>query len=113
MRILAALLISFMLVGCATRNKPFTRMLDKTADYDGKYRAEAEIAKSKGAMFGPTHVAPKLTDVYLHSHEMNNGDYFLGGWIRTVVSHAYWNHSRPTFPKSSPKPKWRKGGSRR
>ena len=96
LRISLALLISLAAVGRKTTN--FTRMMDQTADYNGDYRAEQSIS-NLGGVFSPKRVEARLTDVYIHPHEMDNGDYFLGAWVKTVISHAYWDHSKPRKSK--------------
>ena len=98
---LPAFLTRFLLVGCSTVS--FDKLLDSNADYDGSHRINAQLDSSRGALYGPRRVEAKLTDVYMHPHEMSGGDYFLGGWIRTLVSHAYWDGSGPTFQKVPPK----------
>ena len=35
-----------------------------------------------------------VTDVLIHPHEMPSGDYFLGGWIRTVLKEPRWNKTK-------------------
>ena len=100
LRIYLALLIS-LTSSCASMN--FKNMLDETADYDGKVHTEESLSAVSGPMFGPKRVEAKLTDVYIHPHEMSNGDFFLGGWVKTVVSHAYWEGPKPTFNKPKKK----------
>ena len=102
MPIFLALLTS-LLTGCLTTE--FDRMLDQTADYDGKIHTEKSLGAASGPAFGPKRVEAKLTDIYIYPHEMGNGDYFLGGWVRTVVSHAYWDQRQPTFQKPKKKQK--------
>ena len=111
-RICLALLTSLIVTGCVSTD--FNKMLDRTADYDGKLHAEETLKTSSGPVFGPKRVEAKLTDVYIFPHEMGNGDYFMGGWVRTVVSHAYWKNTKPTFPKEekSKKPSKQHSGSR-
>ena len=98
---LPAFLTSFLLIGCSTTS--FDKLLDKNADYDGSHRIKAQLDASRGGVYGPRRIEAKLTDVYMHPHEMSGGDYFLGGWIRTLVSHAYWDGAGPTFTKDPPK----------
>lgn len=101
LRISLVFLIS-ILVGCMSTSHQ--NLLDETADYDGAIHAQQSLDAVNGAVFAPKRVEAKLTSAYIHPHEMSNGDFFLGGWVKTVVSHPYWDQSQPTFLKQG-KPK--------
>ena len=78
------------LSACATNRATSLNMLEKTADYDGKHYTEGELRSMKGTLMSPSRSKPKVTDVYIHGHEMPTNDYFIGGWIKVVVGHAQW-----------------------
>ena len=46
----------------------------------------------------PQRTNPTVTDIWIHPHEMPTGDYFRGGWIRTVISNARWEVEKKKSP---------------
>jgi hypothetical protein len=64
-------------------------MLDERAEYekvnDIRLKSPEDDLKRSNA---------QVTDVFIHPHEMASGDYFLGGWIRTVLTEPRWNKAK-------------------
>ena len=89
------------LTGCATNRAPGLNMLDIRADYSGKEYINSELSGHD-----PVRTVPKVEDIYIYPHEMPTGDYFRGGWIRTLVSKGQWKLEevapRSTSPKKGP-----------
>ena len=77
----------FILTGCATSRAPGLNMLEVRADYSGENYINNELS---GNSTIPNITAPKVEDIYIYPHEMPSGDYFRGGWIRTLVSKGQW-----------------------
>jgi hypothetical protein len=41
----------------------------------------------------PNRSAPVIADIWVHPNELATGDYFLGGWIRSIVKEPHWTTS--------------------
>ena len=89
----------------ACQSMSHQNMLNFTADYNGDHHAERTIGQLSGNILGPKRVEAKITNIFVYPHEMDNGDYFMGGWVKTVISKPYWDNTRKTFKKKKKKRK--------
>ena len=89
---LIGFIVSFFLASCAISRAPSLRLLEERADYDRvnavRVSSSQEDLKRSKAL---------VTDVFIHPHELPSGDYFLGGWIRTVLKEPRWNKTKATI----------------
>ena len=90
MKIFFMIYLVCLLSGCAINRVPSLNMLDRRSDYTEKLRAEKELSSLSDGLLIPHRVQPEITDVWIHPHEMPTGDYFLGGWVRIVISDSRW-----------------------
>lgn len=103
-----------LLSACATTRAPSERMLDARAGYDthGDQPLDVTFVPSDDKVV-PKRSAPVIADIWIHPNEMATGDYFLGGWIRSIVKEPHWTTSggldkvfKPvTKPEPAPKKK--------
>ena len=89
----------------ACQSTPHKNMLDITADYSGEHHVDRTLNQLSGNILGPKRVEAKITNIFVYPHEMDNGDYFMGGWVKTVVSKPYWDNTRKTFKKKKKRKK--------
>ena len=75
---------------CATTRAPSLNLLEKVADYDGSNQVNESLEAVDNPLLMPIRTQPMIADIWVHPHELENGDYFRGGWIRTVVSRSQW-----------------------
>lgn len=87
--LLSFLSISF-LCSCASHNKPQISFLEKRADYEDKERQKAQIKDLKASFISLKRTEPHLADIWIHPHELPSGDFFQGGWVKTLLSHSAW-----------------------
>ena len=82
----------FILSSCAIHRAPSRNMLAERSDYTGQARTEKESSALSASepLFTPQRTQPEVTDIWIHPHEMPTGDYFRGGWIRTIISDSKW-----------------------
>ena len=94
-----------LLPGCATNRVPSLNMLEYRADYSGVRRIKDHLSSLDDPSFLPQRTPAKVADIWIHPHEMPTGDYFRGGWIRTLISHSKWTVGGPPslIKKSDPK----------
>ncbi len=87
-----ALLISAILLSsaCAMNRAPSENLLEKRADYEGLHEIESSLQAVDNPLLVPIRTQPIVADIWVHPHELANGDYFRGGWVRTVVSRSQW-----------------------
>ena len=102
LNIFLVLLIS-SITACQTMNHQ--NMLDDTADYDSSRHVERSLSQLSGNILGPKRVEAKIINIFVYPHEMDNGDYFMGGWVKTVVSKPYWDNTRRTIKKKKKRKK--------
>ncbi|MGE4233050.1 MAG: hypothetical protein AB7F43_06955 [Bacteriovoracia bacterium] len=82
-------ILAMFLSACA--HGPDVKMLEKRANYDAAGSEDVEFGVSpEGDKLIPQRTETQTTDVCIYPHEMANGDYFLGGWIRTVIFEPRW-----------------------
>lgn len=102
LRMLAVLWISFSLTSCATTRAPSLKMLEKRADYEGLSQINSTFVESnQKTAQGPVRTHSAVADIRVHAHEMPNGDYFMGGWIRTVIEKPKWQSAQHPPPPTS------------
>ena len=95
MKTISLFLFSILFLGaCATNRAPSERMLDARAGYDdgGDKPLDVTFTPSDDKVV-PKRSAPVIADVWVHPNELATGDYFLGGWIRSVVKEPHWTTS--------------------
>ena len=78
------------LSACAINRVPSLNMLEKRSDYAGLRQVEEDLSSLGGPLLIPQRTQSTVTDIWVHPHEMPTGDYFRGGWIRTVISSPKW-----------------------
>ena len=89
----------FVAAGCSTGRAPSLNMLEKRADYDAELRTDEAMADIENPILVPNRTIPRVTDIWVHPHEMPTGDYFRGGWIRTIISDSHWQMETRSAPK--------------
>ena len=82
---------SIFFSSCAVHRTPSLNMLEKRSDYEGSRQIKKELSSLQGPLLVPQRTESKITDIWIHPHEMPTGDYFRGGWIRTIISHSQWS----------------------
>ena len=108
MRSISMLLVALFLPACATTRVPSLNMLEKRSDYDNTGQIEDALSSVDTPLLVPQRTKPTVTDIWIHPHEMPTGDYFRGGWIRTVIAKARWEVEKtPLIIKSKSKRKKR------
>lgn len=89
--------LSIFLASCSTMRAPSINMLETRADYNGELKADA-VLEGQAPLLVPNRTRAKVTDIWVHPHEMPTGDYFRGGWIRTLISRSQWEMERIKAP---------------
>ena len=98
MRYLSISLVIIFLYSCALTRAASFNLLDQRADYSGENRLNDGLSELSGPLLTPRRTESKTADIFIHPHEMPSGDYFLGGWIRTIVSPSRWElEKNPEF----------------
>ncbi|MFK7822710.1 MAG: hypothetical protein AB8G05_01030 [Oligoflexales bacterium] len=82
--------IFLSLDSCAISRAPSLNLLEKRSDYEGTEQIKEALEEVDHPLLVPTRTKPVIADIWVHPHELPNGDYFRGGWIRTVVTRSYW-----------------------
>ncbi|MBT4761936.1 MAG: hypothetical protein HOO06_09590 [Bdellovibrionaceae bacterium] len=98
MRSILILLVAILLSACSTTRAPSLNMLEKRSDYSGVGQIEDALSSVNSPLLVPQRTKPIVTDIWVHPHEMPTGDYFRGGWIRTVISKARWEVEKKRSP---------------
>ena len=97
------LLFLLLLPACAMNRVPSLNMLEHRADYSGLRRIKENLSSLDSPSLVPQRTQPKVSDIWVHPHEMPTGDYFRGGWIRTLISHSEWTVGKPYISKNNSK----------
>ena len=84
------LLFPVLVGACSINRAPSLNMLDKRADFNGMNEVEEALQAVDNPLLVPVRTEPLVADIWVHPHELSNGDYFRGAWIRTVVSRSSW-----------------------
>lgn len=90
--ILLISLIAIIQVGCAITRAESQMMLEKRADIDGSHAAINQMSNIDTGLLEPVRTKPQIADIWVHPHELPNGDYFRGAWIRTIVRKSSWGY---------------------
>ena len=90
MKILYIFLTSLTLSACAVHRSSSLNMLDKRSDYAQEKRIKEDLSLIQNPLLTPRRTQPQVTDIFIYPHEMPTGDYFRGGWIRTIISESKW-----------------------
>lgn len=89
-RIVIGTLVALFLSACA--HGPDVKMLEKRANYEAEGSEGVELGVAvDGTLHAPKRTESQTADIYIHRHEMATGDYFMGGWVRTVVFEPRWS----------------------
>lgn len=101
-------ILVLFLSACSTTRAPSLNMLEKRADYEGSNYMGEVVSEFEPSVLVPNRTSPRVADIWIHPHEMPTGDYFRGGWIRTLVSKSQWQMERndpPILMGEKPQPK--------
>ena len=98
-KIFSGIILVLFLAACSTTRAPSLNMLEKRADYNGKHQVNEVISEFEPSILIPNRTSAKVADIWIHPHEMPTGDYFRGGWIRTLISKSKWQMERMDAPK--------------
>ena len=108
---------ALFLTSCASTRAPSLNLLEKTSDYQNMHQVKEALDQVDHPLLVPIRTQPVVADIWVHPHELPNGDYFRGGWIRTVVTRSHWEveeQNKPLIIKAPPKRKFnRKKGEKR
>ena len=83
------LILTSLLNACMHR-APSENLLEKRSDYNGVHQIEEALQAVDNPLLVPVRTEPVVADIWVHPHELANGDYFRGAWIRTIVSRSTW-----------------------
>ena len=91
-----ALMLSSILFlsACSTTRAPSINFLQIRSDYDGK--SKLIDVNETSALFVPNRTKPQEVDIYVHPHETVHGDYFRGGYVRSIVKGGQWELTEST-----------------
>ena len=87
---LLLLALPTLLGACAITRAPSLNLLDERADYNSTHEIKEALEEVDHPLLVPIRTNPTVADIWVHPHELANGDYFRGGWIRTVVTRSQW-----------------------
>lgn len=79
-----------LLESCSITRAPSLNLLEKRSDFDGVQEIEAALEAVDNPLLVPVRTEPLVADIWVHPHELANGDYFRGAWIRTVIARSSW-----------------------
>jgi hypothetical protein len=85
-------------------------MLDARSEYESDKPLDVSFTPSEEKTI-PKRSAAVVADIWIHPNEMATGDYFLGGWIRSVIKQPHWtttdgmNKAFRAVTKPDPEPK--------
>ena len=79
---------------CSTPRAPSINFLEIRSDYNKA--SELKDVKNTKSLFTPNRTKPQEVDIYIHPHETIHGDYFRGGYVRSVVKGSQWDLSEST-----------------
>lgn len=96
--LLLPLTFTLIISSCSTTRAPSVNFLEIRSDYNGKSQVKELDSNS---LFVPNRTKPKQVDIYIHPHETVHGDYFRGGYIRSIVQSGQWELNENKPQKSS------------
>ena len=88
--------LSLIQLGCAITRAESNMMLEKRADLDGSRSTLSQLGSIENPLMEPVRTKPQIADIWVHPHELPNGDYFRGAWIRTIVRGSSWQYKDPS-----------------
>ncbi|PIQ68557.1 MAG: hypothetical protein COV91_03450 [Candidatus Taylorbacteria bacterium CG11_big_fil_rev_8_21_14_0_20_46_11] len=97
MKFITMTILTLFLASCSTMRAPSINMLERRADYDGNMELDSMLEEST-PLFVPNKTRPQEVDIYIHPHETVHGDYFRGGFIRSVVKGSQWELTKVEAP---------------
>lgn len=91
-----ALMLSSILFlnACSTTRAPSINFLEIRSDYNGK--SKLKDVNETSSLFVPNRTKPQEVDIYVHPHETVHGDYFRGGYVRSIVKGGQWELTEST-----------------
>mgnify|MGYP003331273387 CR=1 FL=1 len=87
---IVGIVVILHLNSCALTRAPSLNLLEKRSDYDNMGQVKEALDQVDHPLLVPVRTKPVIADIWVHPHELPNGDYFRGGWIRTVVTRSHW-----------------------
>ena len=90
LKLIVPLLLLFFNACASMDRAPSLNMLEKRADYTHQNEIKEALGEVDNPLLVPVRTNPTVADIWVHPHELPNGDYFRGGWIRTVVTRSHW-----------------------
>ncbi|MFK7823637.1 MAG: hypothetical protein AB8G05_05745 [Oligoflexales bacterium] len=112
MHLIQIFILTSLVGGCAINRAPSLNLLEKTADYQNTFEINEALNSVDHPLLVPVRTTPQIADIWVHPQELPNGDYFRGGWIRTVLTRSHWQvQEQKIKPLVIPKNEQRKGGS--
>ncbi len=103
MKALVILGLGLAISSCSTTRAPSINMLEKRANYNAQINEE-KIFGSKDSLFVPNKTVAKKVDIYIHPHETPQGDYFRGGFLRSIVETSKWEMKKVKNPNGGVRP---------
>ena len=100
--IFLAFTISLLTFGCSINRAASDNLLEKRSDYSGKDAQSKNLREIKGNLIQPKRTKTETVDILVHPHELAGGDYFLGGWIRAIVTQPRWDLDQEDIPIFEP-----------
>lgn len=97
MRFTFMTIFTLFLASCSTMRAPSINMLERRADYNGEVELKTMLDDGS-PLFVPQKTKPQEVDIYIHPHETIHGDYFRGGFIRSVVEGSQWELTKVEAP---------------
>ncbi|PIQ61822.1 MAG: hypothetical protein COW00_02785 [Bdellovibrio sp. CG12_big_fil_rev_8_21_14_0_65_39_13] len=85
---LTTISFALFLTACSTTRAPSVNFLEIRSDYNGA--SNLKDVNDTSSLFVPNRTKPKQVDIYIHPHETVHGDYFRGGYIRSIVQGGQW-----------------------
>ena len=90
---------TILLSSCSTTRAPSINMLEKRADYNGEIDIDTFL-EGQPSLLVPSRTKPTEIDIYIHPHETIYGDYFRGGYVRSIVAQSKWELRNKKMPKA-------------
>lgn len=97
MKVILLTTFAIFMASCSTMRAPSINMLETRADYDGNVELETML-EDGSPLFVPQKTKPQEVDIYIHPHETVHGDYFRGGFIRSIVKGSQWELTKVEAP---------------
>ena len=89
---------SLLTLSCTINRAQSENMLNTRSDYLSDKPLDVDFIPTEQKTL-PTRAAAVTADIWVHPNEMGPHDYFLGGWIRSVIKEPHWSTS-PSLEKA-------------